>query len=78
MNFDNYCTEQLKQNIQDTIDYPDAGEIAVSATTCRLMVIELIKRIEAQAKYHNEPDEPHTISQCFCDDCQWLVQLKGA
>jgi hypothetical protein len=37
------------------------------------MEIELIERLE----FHNEPEEPHTISQCFCDDCQWLVQLKG-
>lgn len=73
MNLNNYATEQLKQIIQDSIDYPEAGEIAVTATTRRLMEIELIERLE----FHNEPEEPHTISQCFCDDCQWLVQLKG-
>jgi hypothetical protein len=73
MNFSNEPTEYLKQKIQDSIDYPGVWEIAVTATTRRLMEIELIERLE----FHNEPEEPHTISQCFCDDCQWLVQLKG-
>jgi hypothetical protein len=43
-NFTNYCTEQLKQIVADSHDYPDAGEIAVHATTRRLMEIELQQR----------------------------------
>ena len=46
MNFNTYCTEQLKQIVADSHDYPGVWEIAVEATTCRLMEIELIKRGE--------------------------------
>ena len=42
--YESYCNEQLKQIIFDTKEYPNAREISVSNTDCRLMEIELIKR----------------------------------
>jgi len=46
MNFDytNEPTHYLEQVVQDTLDYPGVWEIAVTATTCRLMQIELDSR----------------------------------
>ena len=74
MNFDysNDSTHYLEQRVQDTLDYPGVFEIAVTATTCRLMQLELIKRFKDTWEHHNQED-----GQCFCNDCTTLLHLPA-
>jgi hypothetical protein len=74
MNFDysNDSTHYLEQRVQDTLDYPGVFEIAVTATTCRLMQLELIKRFKDTWEHHNQAD-----GQCFCNDCTTLLHLPA-
>ena len=78
IDYSNEPTHVLTQVVEDTLEYPDVYEIAVTATTCRLMQLELIKRFKDTWETH--AIQATTIwkdSQCFCNDCTTLLHLPA-